>query len=512
MTSSQQYEFLKTAGRLFDGTAVDADRVQFAQQLAEDAEAQSVFTKFVAFDLDLEWLCGRHPDQKIFASEPTGALAPVEDCSFTSASTVALAKSGSLSPVLTPQKSSFFSGPALCYAALVALCFYGSFAIVVWNLHPDKLPSTTNGTDSPVAVVRDTTDVQWSKKAFSKPTESSIRSGEPLKIDSGLVQLELKAGTKLVVEGPAEWSVDGDNSVSLRVGKLLADVPRQAIGFALETPTAKVVDLGTEFGVEVSKSGDTEVQVLAGKVQLRPATAVDKPSAREQQITLMAGEARKVERSDRGGDVVIRKVAAAPERFVKGAAPEIRQIVVGGAIASSSYPSTGISVNNLINGSGLRGECHSCKSGDGTMWHAEVGKVKDEYVLFDLGHPYCLRSMKVWNYNDPYVEMHRWRGVKQADIYVSSTGQGTPLDHPDEWKLLAEDVQFEPGTGTSEYDTPKQIPLEDTTGRFVAIVIDEALGHDPRGSNLAMDLGDVVGLSEVQFFGVRANSPKNKPR
>src|SRR6185436_11765751 len=91
--------------------------------------------------------------------------------------------------------------------ALVALCVYGSFALIAWNLRPDKLPNFAAGNPDSVAVVRDTTDVQW----VSKSAEPSVLPGEPFKIESGTIELELKAGTKLVVEGPADWSIDGDN-------------------------------------------------------------------------------------------------------------------------------------------------------------------------------------------------------------------------------------------------------------------------------------------------------------
>jgi hypothetical protein len=116
-----------------------------------------------------------------------------------------------------------------------------------------------------VAVVSGVIDAKWSDKS-SRPMNAAIKHGEPLKIDSGTIELELNAGTKLIVKGPADWSVDGRNSVSLRSGKLLAHVPKQAIGFTVETPTARIVDLGTEFGVEVSDRGEAEVHVVQGRV------------------------------------------------------------------------------------------------------------------------------------------------------------------------------------------------------------------------------------------------------
>ena len=75
----------------------------------------------------------------------------------------------------------------------------------------------------------------------------------------------------LLVEGPASWTVDGDNRAMLTAGKLVANVPPVALGFTLETSTATIVDFGTEFGVPIHPSGSSEVQVFEGRVEIRSA-------------------------------------------------------------------------------------------------------------------------------------------------------------------------------------------------------------------------------------------------
>jgi hypothetical protein len=180
-----------------------------------------------------------------------------------------------------------FGWPRVAASLIAAACLYGVFALLSWNLRPDQLPrglspfaqwapSPNDGREkkgaaplSSVAVVRDTTDVQWSQNAPSKLNESSILSGEPLKIESGTMEIELKAGTKLVVEGPADWTIDGENRATLRSGKLTARITPQAIGFTLDTPSARIVDLGTEFGVVVDDKRATDVIVFRGEVNVK---------------------------------------------------------------------------------------------------------------------------------------------------------------------------------------------------------------------------------------------------
>ena len=51
--------------------------------------------------------------------------------------------------------------------------------------------------------------------------------------------------------------------------------------FSVRTPTAVVTDLGTEFGVEVDKSGATRSYVFRGKVELRAVGAWRKGTGRK---------------------------------------------------------------------------------------------------------------------------------------------------------------------------------------------------------------------------------------
>lgn len=112
--------------------------------------------------------------------------------------------------------------------------------------------------------------------------------------------------------------------------------------------------------------------------------------------------------------------------------------------------------------------------------------------------------MKVWNWNHDEL---LWIGVKQADVYVSTTGKGDPLSQPKEWTVIVADQAFAPGTGKDDYDTPTVVPMRKAEARFVGIVIDDAHGRDPRGPEAKHDC---VGLSEVQIFGHRVNRDKQQ--
>ena len=88
--------------------------------------------------------------------------------------------------------------------------------------------------------------------------------GRKLELAAGTAELTFARGARIVIQGPATLEVLSANEMQLDRGKLAASVPGPAIGFAVLTPTAAVVDLGTEFGVEVDEAGATNLTVLRG--------------------------------------------------------------------------------------------------------------------------------------------------------------------------------------------------------------------------------------------------------
>jgi hypothetical protein len=269
MNLREQYEMAGTIGDLLKGKLDANGTSQFLKLLESDAEACQFYSHLIRLDTTLDWLYGAAPSRNASFLETTIAAPSTHQSSSAFHTETRPVK------VLTTlgkgfgHVSSLVSRPLLYCIALVALCLYGTFALVAWNLRPDQLPSAAHGNDVTVAMISSAADVHWSHQASRKADNSAIRSGEALKIESGIIELELSAGTKLVVEGPADWSIEGQNSVSLRAGKLIARVPTQAIGFTVVTPKAEIVDLGTEFAVEVDKDQNAELHVFTGIVVAR---------------------------------------------------------------------------------------------------------------------------------------------------------------------------------------------------------------------------------------------------
>lgn len=71
------------------------------------------------------------------------------------------------------------------------------------------------------------------------------------------------------IEAPADLELVSAKRCVLHGGRLVAKVPPSAIGFIVDTPTAKLEDLGTEFGVNVKGGGRADVTVFNGVVDAR---------------------------------------------------------------------------------------------------------------------------------------------------------------------------------------------------------------------------------------------------
>lgn len=132
---------------------------------------------------------------------------------------------------------------------------------------------TSNVEWHPIAKVVESVDAQWAE------SHGAFKIGEELGPDklylkSGIVQVEFFSGAKVVLEGPTIFVLNGRNKSFCQLGKISAEVPPSAKGFEVTTPFSTVVDLGTEFSLEVTEDS-AEVHVIKGSVEVnRIATPV----------------------------------------------------------------------------------------------------------------------------------------------------------------------------------------------------------------------------------------------
>ncbi|MGI9427928.1 MAG: FecR domain-containing protein [Bythopirellula sp.] len=179
-------------------------------------------------------------------------------------------------------------GALIGQRAAMALAASLLVALALWQVVPRQRDATTPGADTlaingvpavktmyalsdsenvVARVTSATNDLSWSRGQEPQDFLMRFRPGDVFGIEQGLVQLEFSAGALLIVESPAMLQVMSANSARLIQGRVVGRADNG--NFTLLTPTANVVDIGTEFGVGVSHSG-TDVTVFEGEVHVLP--------------------------------------------------------------------------------------------------------------------------------------------------------------------------------------------------------------------------------------------------
>jgi hypothetical protein len=234
----RQHEVLRLAYAQLDGQASAAQIARLESLLLADGEAGEVYIEFMELAAGLCWQrsANRHEvlmEENLSRQAWAQAIAAGD-----------LATPGGLAAVSVKSPSFWqtWDRRVLWSIAGCAAVFVVYFAAISWDMlrfrhrenvatsggHAENQKSEIRNQKSaagPVATIRDSVDAQWSRstnKLEISNQKSEISQGEPLGIKSGLVELQLKQGVTLLIEGPADWSIDGNNNATLKRGKLVA--------------------------------------------------------------------------------------------------------------------------------------------------------------------------------------------------------------------------------------------------------------------------------------------------
>ena len=108
----------------------------------------------------------------------------------------------------------------------------------------------------------------WYAEQTDREMTHSYAAGDVIRLSKGKLELRYTHGTSVVLHAPAAYQLITDMKARILLGRLTATVPTEGIGFSVLTPRATVIDLGTEFGVEVNSDGATDVVVFNGEVDV----------------------------------------------------------------------------------------------------------------------------------------------------------------------------------------------------------------------------------------------------
>lgn len=101
-----------------------------------------------------------------------------------------------------------------------------------------------------------------------RPPGPSLSAGS-LHLLAGRTKIAFDTGTIVELTGPAVFSINSPSETVLQSGHLSATVPRRAVGFTVETPVSRIVDLGTRFEIAVALDTTVNLKVHEGVVEYR---------------------------------------------------------------------------------------------------------------------------------------------------------------------------------------------------------------------------------------------------
>lgn len=142
-------------------------------------------------------------------------------------------------------------------------------------------------------------DAVWDDLVELNLDLTRLAIGEQLRLVEGQANVFFDAGVEVLMIAPCEITLLEEKRISSNSGRISARVIEGGRGFTIDTPVARVVDLGTEFAVSISESGETDVAVFEGEVDLafgseKKAAAVQDPPRRDR---LVQGQALRINRS-----------------------------------------------------------------------------------------------------------------------------------------------------------------------------------------------------------------------
>jgi len=259
-------------------------------------------------------------EQALSSDQPIGTSEPV--CVYASNATPNPRRGSRLSPLgllekLVPSAAQLncwleFSPAVIAALVLITL----GFAMAKRWGEPSPVPiadrRVTNDTES-FATLQSTAGTIWRGSESPTALGSRLMPGT-LQLLAGVAEIQFDSGARILLEGPATLTLQTAMRGFLETGQLVARVPPQATGFTIETPRAKIIDLGTEFGVRVQPDGDLEVHVFEGTVDL----ATTEAAASESFVRLKAGQARHLDAKE---TATWQEVAVDEHRFVRKQPP-----------------------------------------------------------------------------------------------------------------------------------------------------------------------------------------------
>jgi hypothetical protein len=275
-------ELFRLFSELVDGTLTESQVVRLRELLRDDPQAQDLYLNYMGVhaQLHLDYGSGSTP-----VAMPGGSSMPLAPSSHSPLGPEPIGGDvlGAL-PQAGAARASWPTSPwpfAMAFGGgLAAALLVIGLAAMFWSRDRRGAPAVAQ-TEAPagavaqrppqlepaesLAVVVQLARAEWEQEGGRKLSVGEILPASRLVLRSGRVTLALLNGVMLTLEGPADLELVSINRVFCHRGKIRAWVPVAARGFVVSAPKSDVVDLGTEFGLNVDADSKARMMVFKGE-------------------------------------------------------------------------------------------------------------------------------------------------------------------------------------------------------------------------------------------------------
>jgi hypothetical protein len=153
----------------------------------------------------------------------------------------------------------------------------------------------------PLARLTSTADCRWAEGSAVTKEGAALKSGQKVKLESGLAQLTFACGAKVILQGPGVLEIESAKTAILHSGKLTADVPDDLEGFKIRTAVVEVIALPADPKATKDKSN-------------APKSPAAKSGGEERVVVLKAGEHARIEAPTPASSSKVTPPAPAPRQ------------------------------------------------------------------------------------------------------------------------------------------------------------------------------------------------------
>ncbi len=198
---------------------------------------------------------------------------------------------------------------------------------------------------------------------------------QELSLSKGTAVVRFDCGASAILDGNCQMTLESRSVMRIARGNVTVHAPDEAYGFRVVTPSSEILDLGTEFHVNVGNGGDTALQVLDGMVQVQSV----RPKGREPEVLGLGKSVVYTPDGHRKVGVPVANAKRFRERFFELRSPFVRRPLM--ADEPFDYPGGRRPLDKLSGGRGWAGPWRARRGEE--LQHFENDDGKDLHVAHD---------------------------------------------------------------------------------------------------------------------------------